>query len=194
MPALAHRVQAGVFRRPHAQFLPVDDEIRPDFIPLRLRPRSHRIRRRLTGRSLAIGRRRGLNSRPGNRLAGILQVLQAVVELLFIRIAPAAGAKRKQQKHSGNQTGAEISQHKKLDIEIRCSKPPPPRLRFFRDNRPDVKQTGRRKAHESASRSFRPAENCLNLSPEGKRMASGLTRNQMPGNRLRVRIPCPPLT
>jgi hypothetical protein len=24
-------------------------------------------------------------------------------------------------------------------------------------------------------------------------MASGLTRNQMPGNRLRVRIPCPPL-
>ncbi len=23
-------------------------------------------------------------------------------------------------------------------------------------------------------------------------MASGLTRNQMPGNRLRVRIPCPP--
>src|SRR3954453_11593773 len=30
-------------------------------------------------------------------------------------------------------------------------------------------------------------------SPEGKRMASGLTRNQVPGNRLRVRIPCPPL-
>ena len=28
---------------------------------------------------------------------------------------------------------------------------------------------------------------------EGKRMASGLTRNQVPGNRLRVRIPCPPL-
>ena len=24
-------------------------------------------------------------------------------------------------------------------------------------------------------------------------MASGLTRNQVPGNRLRVRIPCPPL-
>ena len=24
-------------------------------------------------------------------------------------------------------------------------------------------------------------------------MASGLTRNQMPGNRLRVRLPCPPL-
>ena len=31
------------------------------------------------------------------------------------------------------------------------------------------------------------------LRPEGKRMASGLTRNQVPGNRLRVRIPCPPL-
>jgi hypothetical protein len=29
---------------------------------------------------------------------------------------------------------------------------------------------------------------------EGKRMVSGLTRNQVPGNRLRVRIPCPPLT
>jgi hypothetical protein len=28
---------------------------------------------------------------------------------------------------------------------------------------------------------------------EGKRMVSGLTRNQVPGNRLRVRIPCPPL-
>ena len=25
-------------------------------------------------------------------------------------------------------------------------------------------------------------------------MASGLTRNQVPGNRLRVRIPCPPLS
>jgi hypothetical protein len=49
------------------------------------------------------------------------------------------------------------------------------------------------KPAESASRSFRPAENCLNLSSEGKRMVSGLTRNQMPGNRLRVRIPCPPL-
>jgi hypothetical protein len=33
----------------------------------------------------------------------------------------------------------------------------------------------------------------INLPLEGKRMASGLTRNQMPGNRLRVRIPCPPL-
>ena len=30
-------------------------------------------------------------------------------------------------------------------------------------------------------------------APEDKRMASGLTRNQVPGNRLRVRIPCPPL-
>ena len=28
---------------------------------------------------------------------------------------------------------------------------------------------------------------------EGTRMASSLTRNQVPGNRLRVRIPCPPL-
>lgn len=28
---------------------------------------------------------------------------------------------------------------------------------------------------------------------EGKRMASGLIRNQMPGDRLRVRPPCPPL-
>lgn len=25
-------------------------------------------------------------------------------------------------------------------------------------------------------------------------MASGLTRNQVPGNRLRVRLPCPPLS
>jgi hypothetical protein len=33
----------------------------------------------------------------------------------------------------------------------------------------------------------------IDLSSEGKRMVSGLTRNQMPGNRLRVRIPCPPL-
>ena len=31
------------------------------------------------------------------------------------------------------------------------------------------------------------------IAPEGKRTASGLTRNQMPGNGLRVRIPCPPL-
>ena len=44
-----------------------------------------------------------------------------------------------------------------------------------------------------AGSSFPQAENRLNLSSEGKRMASGLTRNQMPGNRLRVRIPCPPL-
>jgi hypothetical protein len=115
MPASVHRVRAGVFRRPHAQFLPMADEIRPDFITPRLRPRSHRIRRRLTGRSLAIGRRRGLNSRARNRLAGILQVLQAVFELLFIRIAPAAGAKRNEQRQAGNQTGAEISQHKNLD-------------------------------------------------------------------------------
>lgn len=28
---------------------------------------------------------------------------------------------------------------------------------------------------------------------EDMRMVSGLTRNQLPGNRLRVRIPCPPL-
>ena len=33
----------------------------------------------------------------------------------------------------------------------------------------------------------------LVITEEGKRMASGLTRNQVPGNRLRVRIPCPPL-
>ena len=31
------------------------------------------------------------------------------------------------------------------------------------------------------------------IASEGKRTASGLTRNQMPGNGLRVRIPCPPL-
>ena len=43
------------------------------------------------------------------------------------------------------------------------------------------------------ARLFAPTKNRLNLSAEGKRMASGLTRNQMPGNRLRVRIPCPPL-
>jgi hypothetical protein len=29
--------------------------------------------------------------------------------------------------------------------------------------------------------------------PEGKRMASGLIGIQVPGNRLRVRVPCPPL-
>ena len=29
--------------------------------------------------------------------------------------------------------------------------------------------------------------------PEGKRMASGHTGNVVPGNRLRVRLPCPPL-
>ena len=40
--------------------------------------------------------------------------------------------------------------------------------------------------HECEIRSFEHP-------PEGKRMASGLTRNQVPGNRLRVRIPCPPL-
>ena len=28
---------------------------------------------------------------------------------------------------------------------------------------------------------------------EDMRMVSGLTRNQLPGDRLRVRIPCPPL-
>ena len=32
------------------------------------------------------------------------------------------------------------------------------------------------------------------LPPEGKRMASRLIRNQLPGNRLRVRAPCPPLS
>jgi hypothetical protein len=32
LPALAHRVRAGVFRRPYAQFLPVAGEIRPDFL------------------------------------------------------------------------------------------------------------------------------------------------------------------
>src|SRR3954452_13205834 len=31
-------------------------------------------------------------------------------------------------------------------------------------------------------------------SPEGKRMVSGLTRNQVLRKELRVRIPCPPLT
>ena len=30
-------------------------------------------------------------------------------------------------------------------------------------------------------------------SPEGKRMVSGHTGNVVPGNRLRVRVPCPPL-
>ncbi len=29
--------------------------------------------------------------------------------------------------------------------------------------------------------------------PEGMRMASGRTGNAVPGNRLRVRLPCPPL-
>ena len=36
-------------------------------------------------------------------------------------------------------------------------------------------------------------EKRLAISPEGTRMVSSLTRNQVPGNRLRVRIPCPPL-
>lgn len=30
--------------------------------------------------------------------------------------------------------------------------------------------------------------------PEDKRMASGLLGMQVPGNRLRVRVPCPPLS
>ncbi len=38
-----------------------------------------------------------------NRLAGVLQVFQAAVELLFIRIAPATGAKRNEQRQAGNQ-------------------------------------------------------------------------------------------
>src|SRR5262245_32866001 len=33
----------------------------------------------------------------------------------------------------------------------------------------------------------------LNLTSEGIRMVRSLIRNQMPGNRLRVRVPCPPL-
>jgi hypothetical protein len=33
-PAAAPWWQAGVFRRPHAQFLPVADEIRPDLLTL----------------------------------------------------------------------------------------------------------------------------------------------------------------
>ena len=43
------------------------------------------------------------------------------------------------------------------------------------------------------SRSFPPAKVPISYSAEGKRMASGLTRNQMPRKGLRVRIPCPPL-
>ena len=31
------------------------------------------------------------------------------------------------------------------------------------------------------------------VASEGMRMVSRLTRNQLPGNRLRVRLPCPPL-
>ncbi len=39
----------------------------------------------------------------------------------------------------------------------------------------------------------RAAHHVRNVFSEGKRMASGHTGNVVPGNRLRVRVPCPPL-